>query len=64
MTAAAEKNGRDPLYAEAMVDPDIEIEGLTTTGRPLDFRATQAMEYGYAEAIASNMGRSIGVSGT
>lgn len=55
MTGAAKVNGRDPLYAEAMVDPEIEIEGLTEKGRPLDFRADQALEYGYAEAIASNL---------
>lgn len=28
MLAAAELNDRDPLYAEAMVDPDIEISAL------------------------------------
>lgn len=55
MTGAAKANGRDPLYAEAMVDPAIEIEGLTTNERPLDFRTDQALEYGYAEGTASNL---------
>lgn len=55
MVGAAEVNDRDPLYAEAMVDPGIVIEDLTPEGRPLDFTANQALENGYAEAIASNM---------
>jgi membrane-bound serine protease (ClpP class) len=53
MASAAEANGRDALYAKAMVDMDMEIEGLTTKGMPLTFSANEALEYGYAEHIAS-----------
>lgn len=55
MEAAAEINDRDPLYAKAMVDPDIEIEGLTSKGTPLDFKASHALEYGYAEGIVNSL---------
>lgn len=55
MSAAAEKGGRDPLYALAMVDPSIEIEGLVREGELLNFRASQALQYGYAESIAENL---------
>ncbi|GGK18570.1 hypothetical protein GCM10010965_09450 [Caldalkalibacillus thermarum] len=55
MAAAAEAAGRDPIYAIAMVDPSVEIEGLVTDGQLLNFRADEALEHGYAEAIASNL---------
>jgi membrane-bound serine protease (ClpP class) len=54
MEAAAESNGRDPKYARAMVDVDMEIEGLTEKGKPLTFKANQAIEYGYAEKIVDS----------
>lgn len=55
MANAAERTGRDPLYALAMVDPGIEIEGLVKAGELLNFRASQALQYGYAEAIGENL---------
>jgi membrane-bound serine protease (ClpP class) len=55
MEGAAEVNGRDPLYAKAMVDPEVEIEGLTPKGTPLDFKASQALEHGYAEGIVESL---------
>lgn len=54
MRSAAETTGRDPIYAEAMVDPAVVIEGLTEEGELLTFSASEALEYGYAEAIVSN----------
>ncbi|WP_202080685.1 NfeD family protein [Caldalkalibacillus salinus] len=55
MAGAAEAQGRDPLYAKAMVDPDMEIEGLTTQGTPLSFNANTALEHGYAEEITDSL---------
>jgi membrane-bound serine protease (ClpP class) len=55
MASAAEDAGRDPIYAEAMVDPSIEIEGLVSEGQLLNFRASEAIKYGYAEAIAKDL---------
>ncbi len=47
--ATAELRGRDPIVAEAMVDPDIEIDGLMERGDLLTLTATQALEWGYSE---------------
>ncbi len=55
MRSAAEDAGRDPIYAEAMVDPTIEIEGLSPKDKLLNFTASQALQYGYAEAMAKDM---------
>lgn len=54
MVAAAETHDRDPLYARAMVDPEIEIEGLVDNTRPLTFTANEALQHGYAEALANS----------
>ncbi|WP_261129539.1 nodulation protein NfeD [Bacillus sp. Marseille-Q3570] len=55
MEASAELNDRDPKYARAMADPDVEIEELgVSKGEFLTLNATQAKEVGYAEAIVSN----------
>lgn len=54
MGGAAEANDRDPIYALAMVDPTVEIEGLVTDRQLLDFTASTAFEHGYAEVIADN----------
>ena len=50
--ATAERNGRNPIYAGAMVDPDVVIEGVTYEGKVLTFRAAQALEYGYTDLLA------------
>ncbi|MFG6494122.1 nodulation protein NfeD [Fictibacillus sp. UD] len=55
MLAAAELNDRDPLYAEAMVDPDIEISELNVKkGDLLTLTASEALKVGYAEKIAQD----------
>ncbi|MDM5315841.1 nodulation protein NfeD [Fictibacillus sp. b24] len=55
MLAAAELNDRDPLYAEAMVDPDIEISALNVKkGDLLTLTASEALKVGYAEKIAQD----------
>lgn len=55
MLAAAELNDRDPLFAEAMVDPDIEIEELhVKKGDLLTLTASEALKVGYAENIAQD----------
>lgn len=47
--ATAERNGRDPEIARAMVDRDIEIPGLVEKGKLLTFTYSQAQEHGYAD---------------
>lgn len=44
----------DPLVAEAMVDPEIEIPGITEKGRLLTLTAKRAVELGYADSMANN----------
>lgn len=55
MKGAAELNGRDPLYALAMADPDIDLPEYRASaekGDLLSLTANEALEVGYAEAIA------------
>ncbi|HEX6425214.1 MAG TPA: NfeD family protein [Acidimicrobiales bacterium] len=54
--ATAEERGRDPQVAEAMVDPDVEIEGLVERGDLLTLTASQAMEVGYADSLVADRG--------
>lgn len=46
---------RDPKIAEAMVDPDIYIEGIIDTGKVLTFTTLEAMKYGFCEGQAENI---------
>lgn len=48
MRALAEARGLDPLIAEAMVDPDIEIEGIDEAGKLLTLTTEEAVRVGYA----------------
>jgi len=50
MRATAEANGRDPDIAQAMVDPDIYIEGVSDTGKVLTLTSSEAMKFGFCEA--------------
>ncbi|HLL51367.1 MAG TPA: hypothetical protein VK356_11925, partial [Thermomicrobiales bacterium] len=51
--ATAEARGRDPLVAEAMVDPDVSIAGLVTRGQLLTLTAAEATTWGYNDGIAA-----------
>ncbi len=44
MKATAETNNRPTLIAEAMVDPDVEIEGLIKKGKLLTLTTTEAVQ--------------------
>ncbi len=46
---------RDPLIAEAMVDPRVFIEGIIDTGKVLTFTSEEAMRNGYCEGIAGTV---------
>ena len=50
----AEVRGRNPEVAEAMVDPDIAIEGLVTSGELLTLTDTEAITWGYADGVVPN----------
>ncbi len=46
---------RDPIIAEAMVDPSFFIEGVSDTGKIVAFTASEAMENEYCEAILESV---------
>ncbi|MCC5920116.1 MAG: nodulation protein NfeD [Cyclobacteriaceae bacterium] len=49
MRSTAEAKGRNPQIAEAMVDENIEIEGITEKGRVLTFSTSEAIKHGFAQ---------------
>nr|WP_260399624.1 nodulation protein NfeD [Peribacillus simplex] len=54
MKTAAEQNGRDPIYAQAMADADIDLpEYGAEKGKLLTFTAEQAKKAGYSEGTVS-----------
>ena len=55
MRSTAEAQGRDPRIAEAMVDENIEIEGITTKGEVITFSTSEALKYGFAEARVNSI---------
>src|SRR5690625_3655653 len=55
MKSAAEANGRDPIYAEAMADDSIDLPELNAPkGEFLTLTPNNAMEVGYSEGIVNN----------
>lgn len=61
--STAELRGRDPLVAEAMVDPAVEIDGLTESGQLLTLTTTQAVEWGYTEGVVDNRSELLAATG-
>lgn len=54
MRATAEKNHRNPLIAEAMVDPDTYIEGISEKGKVLTFTTEEAIQNNYCNGKANS----------
>lgn len=50
--STAEQQGRDPVIAEAMVDPTIEVPGLDSGTSLLTLSTEQALQHGYADGVA------------
>jgi membrane-bound serine protease (ClpP class) len=55
MRSTAEAKGRNPKIAEAMVDQNIEIEGITTSGSVITFTTSEAITHGFCEAQVSSI---------
>jgi membrane-bound serine protease (ClpP class) len=57
MRATAERNGRDPRIAEAMVDEGVTLSDTTLKkeGQILTLTSSEAMKVGYCDAVASTM---------
>ena len=55
MRATAQANGRDPRIAEAMVDAEIDLEGIAPKGELLTFTRPEAIENGYCDGKAKTV---------
>jgi len=55
MRSTAEANGRDPKIAEAMVDQNIEVDGISQEGQVITFSTSEAIKHGYCEAQVANI---------
>lgn len=54
MRATAEKNGRNPDIAQAMVDPDIVVPNISEKGKVLTFTSDEAVANDYCNGIADS----------
>jgi membrane-bound serine protease (ClpP class) len=64
--ATAEANRRDPLVAEAMVDPSVGVDSLVTIGELLTLTTEEASEIGYLAGVATDQQgalESVGLAG-
>ncbi len=55
MRSTAEVKGRDPDIAQAMVDPDVYIPGVSDSGKVLTLTTREAIELNYCEGEAENI---------
>ena len=55
MRSTAETRGRRPDIAEAMVDPDIHIPGISDSGKVLTFTTQEAIRHHYCEAVCDTV---------
>jgi len=55
MRSTAEKRGRDPLIAEAMVDDRTYIKGINDSGKVITFTTSEAIKNGYCEGVAESL---------
>lgn len=61
--ATAELRGRDPLIAEAMVDPAIRIPDLVEAGELLTLSTDQAQDVGYTDDVAASRAQLLNTAG-
>ncbi|HSH45315.1 MAG TPA: NfeD family protein [Longimicrobiales bacterium] len=52
MRALAQRRGLDPAIAEAMVDEEVEVEGVVERGKLLTFTTAEASEVGFSRPAA------------
>lgn len=55
MRATAETKGRNPKIAEAMVDENIAIEGVSAAGQVLTFTTEEALAHGFCEGKVNRL---------
>ena len=61
--ATAEARGRDPLVAEAMVDPEVVIDGLVARGQLLTLTTSEATTWGYNDGVAATRAEVLAAAG-
>jgi len=59
----AEARGRDPLVAEAMVDPTVVIDGLDDGDELLTLTTSEAVQWGYADGVAATRAEALAMAG-
>jgi membrane-bound serine protease (ClpP class) len=55
MRSTAEQNNRNPQIAEGMVDEQVVIEGIKTSGKVLTFTTSEALKYGYCDGRVNSI---------
>lgn len=63
MRSTAEKKGRNPDIAQAMVDPDVFIENIIDSGKVLTFTTAEAIENGFCEAQVTSREGALAAAG-
>jgi len=63
MRSTAEAKGRNPAIAEAMVDENLVIEGVTEAGSVVTFSVSEAIKHGFCEAQVNSVEEIIGLQG-
>jgi len=64
ITAAESKKGREPIYAEAMADPDTNLPAYRAgVGKLLTLKANEAKEVGYSQGTVESFNELLKVTG-
>lgn len=63
MRSTAEVKGRDPDIAQAMVDPDVYIPGVSDSGKVLTLTTSEAIALNYCEGQAENIEEVLEIAG-
>ena len=63
MRSIAEKQGRNPDIAEAMVDQDLEVPGIIEAGKTLVFTPEEAIENGFCEGKVNSAQEALEAAG-
>lgn len=63
MRSTAEAKGRNPKIAEAMVDENLEIEGISNKGSVITFSVSEAKENGFCEGEMASLNEVIKIQG-
>lgn len=63
MRSTAEANGRDPMIAQAMVDPSVYIPEISDSAKVLTFTTSEAMKYGFCEGKAETVEEVLKIAG-